>query len=130
MQAALRDAVPIEGLGDEKIAIADRQADVETLVMLRYELCRIEFLARELSPDQQFALACELSLETGCEEACRCCGWSPAKYRKVAQRARARLRLLMVLDEQGTPPERDGAQPDRSRSIRRPAAVPQAAPRR
>jgi DNA-directed RNA polymerase specialized sigma24 family protein len=99
MQAALRDAVPIGGLGDEKIAIADRQADVEERVMLRHDLRRIELLARELSPDQQLVLACELGLEASREQLCHFFGWSPAKYSKVAQRARTRLRGLMVIDE-------------------------------
>jgi hypothetical protein len=102
MQAALRDAVPLAGLGDDRIAIADRHADVEERVMLRHDLRRIELLARELSSDQQLALACELGLEASREQLCHCFGWSPAKYSKVAQRARTRLRRLMAIDEQGT----------------------------
>ena len=60
-------------------------------------------LAQRLTPDQRLVLACQV----GIDEPRRLLpphGWSPEKYRKVAQRARARLRALMAADEPDVPP--------------------------
>ena len=46
---------------------------------------------RELTPDQQLVLASQLNGETP-RECCGHTGWTIDKYRKTAQRARARLR--------------------------------------
>jgi DNA-directed RNA polymerase specialized sigma24 family protein len=94
IEAALCAAVPLGAAGEPELAIRDRRADVEQLVMLREDLRRVERLARKLSSDQRLALASQLALQTGCEEFCARHGWSPEKYRKVIQRARARLREL------------------------------------
>jgi DNA-directed RNA polymerase specialized sigma24 family protein len=104
MQAALEVAMPLGGVGEEEVAIVDRRAEVEKLVMLRHDLRRVRLLARELTPDQRLVLACQLGRELTPREFCRCFGWSPEKYRKVAQRARARLRRLMAVDESSVPP--------------------------
>ena len=89
MQAALETAVRSIGEHEEAIEIVDVRAELEKLVILRQELRRIEPLARELTPDQRLVLACQMGLEMGCAEFCRRFGWTPEKYRKVAQRARA-----------------------------------------
>jgi DNA-directed RNA polymerase specialized sigma24 family protein len=103
MQAALEAAMSLGGVGEEEVAIVDRRAEVEELVMLRHDLRRVRLLARELTPDQRLVLACQLGRDLSPREFCRCYGWSTEKYRKVAQRARARLRRLMAAEEPSVP---------------------------
>jgi DNA-directed RNA polymerase specialized sigma24 family protein len=99
MQAAVEASLPLAGGGEGGIEIADRRAELERLVMLRHELAQLERLARGLTADQRLVLACQLSLQMGRAEFCRRFGWSPEKYRKVAQRARGRLRALIAGEE-------------------------------
>jgi DNA-directed RNA polymerase specialized sigma24 family protein len=101
IEAAIEGAVPLGDFDEERLAIVDRRAELEQLVLLRFELQRIEALARRLTPDQRLVLASQLAqLPPG--EFCAHYGWSAEKYRKVAQRARARLRRLTG-DEGGVP---------------------------
>jgi DNA-directed RNA polymerase specialized sigma24 family protein len=69
--------------------------------MLRHDLARLERLAREhLTRDQRLVLAWQVGLPLlSTREFCRRFGWSQEKYRKVAQRARTRLRALMAADD-------------------------------
>ena len=99
MQAALEGSLSLGVAGEEGFEIADVRAEVEQLVMVRDELRRIGQLARALTPDQRLVLACQLGLQMESGVFCRRFGWSPEKYRKVAQRARARLRRLMAEEE-------------------------------
>jgi len=113
MVAALETALRVGRPGEDEIAIVDRRVDVEGLVLLRDDLRRVQRVVRALTADQQLVL-CE-QLEGGerrCQDFCRRVGWSAEKYRKVAQRARARLRALMLEDEQGVP--RTAARSERS----------------
>jgi hypothetical protein len=103
MQAALETAMSIGGAEEEQIEIADARAELEKLVILRAELRRLGSLARELSPDQRLVLASQLD-QVGRADFCRRYSWSPEKYRKVAQRARTRLRRLMAGEEPDVPP--------------------------
>ncbi len=103
MQAALETAMSIGGLEEAQIEIVDTRAEPERLAILRQELRRVQALAQELTPDQQLVLACQVGLQMSRGEFCRRYGWSAEKYRKVAQRARARLRLLMTADERHVP---------------------------
>ena len=102
-QAALEAAMSLGGAGMEEIAIVDRRAELERLVILRDDLRRVELLARQLTPDQRLVLASQLGLQLGCREFCSRFGWSPEKYRKVAQRGRARLKWLVAIDENRAP---------------------------
>jgi hypothetical protein len=103
IQAALDSAISLGGAGEE-LAIVDRRAEVEQLAMLRHDLRRLEQLARELTTDQRLVLAGQLNgVARG--DFCRYFEWSAEKYRKVAQRARARLRELMAAEQ--TCPGRD-----------------------
>jgi hypothetical protein len=104
MQAALASAISLGGAGEEEIAIVDRRAEVEQLAMLRHDLRRLEQLARELTADQRLVLAGQLS-GVARSDFCRRFQWSAEKYRKVAQRARARLRQLMAAEQRC--PDRD-----------------------
>jgi DNA-directed RNA polymerase specialized sigma24 family protein len=95
IQAALERAETLGGAAGEGVEIVDRGAGVETQVILRDELRRVARLAGLLSVDQRLVLASQLGGET-CAQLCSRRGWSREKYRKVAQRARARLRSLMA----------------------------------
>jgi DNA-directed RNA polymerase specialized sigma24 family protein len=102
MHAALETAVSIGEAGEQQIAIADARADVEKLVLLRHDLRHLRLVARELTADQRMVLAAQLA---GMRRAdfCSRFQWSEEKYRKVAQRARARLRQLMSAEDQCVP---------------------------
>ena len=92
-RAMMETAVPLSA-NASWTAIADRRAQVEKLVMLRHELSSVQLLARQLSADQRLVLAWQLGEGDGADF-CRRFGWSAAKYRKVAQRARTRLSQLV-----------------------------------
>jgi DNA-directed RNA polymerase specialized sigma24 family protein len=112
MQAAMESALCLGGSGEQEVEIADTRGDPETLVMLRHELRRVEHLARErLTRDQRLVLAYQIGLPLSSpHEFCGRFGWSQEKYRKVAQRARARLRDLMA----GEPPDVPAVTPRRN----------------
>lgn len=98
MAAAIEGAARFDAAGESAVDVADRRAGVEELVILRHELRRLQLLAPLLTRDQRLVLAAQLgqvSQATFCERL----GWSQEKYRKVAQRARARLRLLMLTED-------------------------------
>ncbi|HST55528.1 MAG TPA: hypothetical protein VLJ42_06495 [Solirubrobacteraceae bacterium] len=95
MQAALDHAVPLESPDGRGVEFVDTRIAVEELVALRLELARLSELALRLTDDQRLVLACQVSLGMGCAEFCARFDWTAEKYRKVAQRARARLKLLM-----------------------------------
>jgi DNA-directed RNA polymerase specialized sigma24 family protein len=105
MQTALEGALSLGAPSEEEVEIADIRAQPEALVMLRYELSRLERLAREqLTRDQRLVLACQIGLPLLTpREFCGRFGWSEEKYRKVAQRGRMRLRRLMADDEPHVP---------------------------
>jgi DNA-directed RNA polymerase specialized sigma24 family protein len=103
MQAAIETALPLDCFEPDQPELADVRAELETLVVLRDELRRVESLARELTPDQQLILACQVGMQMGREEFCRRYGWTPEKYRKVAQRARTHLRRLLAQEDRDVP---------------------------
>jgi DNA-directed RNA polymerase specialized sigma24 family protein len=92
-QTLMEGALALGGLGGGHNP-ADARCGVEELVMMRMELREVPRLARELTPDQRLVLACQVALQMSCGEFCDTYGWSREKYRKVAQRARAKLRQL------------------------------------
>lgn len=96
MEAAIAGALPLAGCEDHGLEIADMSADVERLTLLRHDLRRIGQIASRLSSDQRLVLASQLSCDMDRGEFCRKHGWSVEKYRKVAQRARARLARLLA----------------------------------
>ena len=98
MQAALEDATALAVVGESGTEVVDRNASVEALVLLRHELRTIGSVARQLTSDQRLVLGSQVSGES-CAELCARCGWSREKYRKIAQRARSRLRALMAAAE-------------------------------
>ena len=106
MRAALETAASLSGGEEDQLDIADARAELEELVILRQELMRIQVHARSLTPDQRLVLVCQIGLQMAAGEFCRRFGWSAEKYRKVAQRGRARLRRLAAAEE-GCVPCRD-----------------------
>jgi hypothetical protein len=102
MQAALEAATPLDGPNGERVEVADPRAQPEMLAQLRQQLREVLFHSRELTHDQRLVLAAQLD---GVDRAafCRHYGWSGEKYRKVAQRARARLRALNTLEQIDVP---------------------------
>jgi len=103
IQAALEGAWSLGEHGETEIQIVDRRCQVEELVILRQQLRRIEAVARRLTPDQRLVLASQVA-GTGRADFCEIHGWSGEKYRKVAQRARMRLRQLIGEEEVAVPP--------------------------
>ncbi len=94
LSAALEQALPL-GVGLEReVELADPRAEVHPQVARRIDLQRLVALAGDLTADQRLAL---FSQAFGVEQAelCERYGWSAEKYRKVLQRARARLRELL-----------------------------------
>jgi DNA-directed RNA polymerase specialized sigma24 family protein len=95
MQAVLETAVPLGSLDDGHTDMVDVRADPEQLAILREQLEHVKTAAQALSPDQRLVLAAQIGLQMPSGEFCRRVGWSGEKYRKVAQRARARLLAQM-----------------------------------
>jgi DNA-directed RNA polymerase specialized sigma24 family protein len=98
-QAALDGALPLGNGGDGGIEVADVRAEIEQLVLLRMELRSLGRVMHDLTPDQRLVLTSRFDLGMDCVEFCHRFGWSKEKYRKVAQRARARLRELLAREE-------------------------------
>ena len=95
IESAIAHAVPVEGPYSDLADLEDRGATVERQVFVRSEMRRVREAMSDLSRDQQLALAGQVLAGMDSAEFCQRYGWSAEKYRKVAQRARARLRLLM-----------------------------------
>src|SRR5436190_1298200 len=101
--AMLRGAASLDAdrEDDTPLVVVDRVARVEQQALARHELRALRELAAELTDDQRLVLACQVSLGMDCAEFCERYGWSAEKFRKVAQRARAKLRSLMDAHDQG-----------------------------
>jgi hypothetical protein len=112
MQAAIERAHTLAADAHEAregVELVDRSAAVEARVIQREELRRIWRVARALSHDQRLVLVSQLSGEP-CASVCAKQGWTREKYRKVAQRARARLRVLIADAEAGVPHGEDSSE--------------------
>jgi len=102
-QATLEAALSLDG-DHAPLEPVDERAQLEHVVLLREQLRLVEQLARELTEDQRLVLACQVGLQMSRAEFCARFGWSAEKYRKVAQRARARLRYVLERAPGGVPP--------------------------
>jgi DNA-directed RNA polymerase specialized sigma24 family protein len=98
-QATHLSAIPAEG----QLDIPDRRPGVEEVVILRQELTSIRELLPSLTMDQRLVLTSQIEGTASPGEFCGLHGWSAAKYRKVAQRARVRLRGLLDRDGEVAP---------------------------
>ncbi len=94
-EAAFADALPLGDSEEGGLDVADHRAGIEDAVAARLRLRDVLALAKTLSHDQRLVLACQLQLDCDSRELCSRLGWSVDKYRKVAQRGRARLRSLL-----------------------------------
>lgn len=94
--AALAQALPLAACDTSRGAqtIVDRRADVEGIVLQREELARIARHTLALTHDQRLLLRSQIVGEPS-SSFCAEHGWSREKYRKVGQRARARLTALL-----------------------------------
>jgi DNA-directed RNA polymerase specialized sigma24 family protein len=96
--AAIEGAVPFAAEG-EWLELPDTRQEPERLTIAREDLARVLGHMGSLTPDQRIVLATQIALAMRCEEFCRRHGWTPEKYRKVAQRARAKLRELLAAED-------------------------------
>jgi DNA-directed RNA polymerase specialized sigma24 family protein len=106
IETALARSVPVDAPEHGGADLEDRRAAVEQQVIARTELRRVRELIAELSRDQQLVLASQVCVDMGASEFCARYGWSVEKYRKVAQRARGKLRVLVEEYECGERCER------------------------
>jgi DNA-directed RNA polymerase specialized sigma24 family protein len=93
MAAALEAAIPLAG-EHQTLDLPDTRAEPERTAIAREELSRVRECLGGMSEDQRLVLSWQ-AVQGACDDFCRVHGWSPEKYRKVAQRARSRLRALM-----------------------------------
>ncbi|HXR13277.1 MAG TPA: hypothetical protein VN740_01375 [Solirubrobacteraceae bacterium] len=101
IEAAMARAVSVDSFEHGARDLEDRRAAVEQQVIARTELSRLREVIADLSRDQQLVLASQVCVDMGAGEFCSRYGWSVEKYRKVAQRARAKLRVLVEEYERG-----------------------------
>ncbi len=105
-QALLEHAIPLGPSEEPGTQLRDAGPTVEQRAMLRQDLHALLLAAQALTPDQRLVLAHQASAVDGEGRAEFCCefGWSHEKYRKVAQRARKRLRRSLAAIEAGATP--------------------------
>ncbi|HEU0318593.1 MAG TPA: hypothetical protein VFR49_14755, partial [Solirubrobacteraceae bacterium] len=96
IEMAMARALPVDAQEGGAGELEDRGAEVVRKVADRLEVSRLREVAADLTDDQRLVLACQISLGMDCAEFCRRFGWSAEKFRKVAQRARGRLRALVA----------------------------------
>jgi RNA polymerase sigma factor (sigma-70 family) len=89
--AATHTATPIDTI---EAAIPAAGGDPLEHLLQREQLDRLAAAIRELTADQRLVLHSQLHGQERPSEFCARHGWSVEKYRKTAQRARARLRHL------------------------------------
>jgi DNA-directed RNA polymerase specialized sigma24 family protein len=97
--AALEGAVPFAAAGGEELELPDTRQAPERVAVARDELKRLLAHLGALTPDQRAVLGTQLATGMRCEEFCALYGWTPEKYRKVAQRGRGRLRELLAAQD-------------------------------
>jgi DNA-directed RNA polymerase specialized sigma24 family protein len=103
MLAAMEGAARLGSTPDRDLDLVAGGVELEQLVLLRIELRRIPRLAQRLTADQQLVLATQVGLQMSPAAFCKRYGWSAEKYRKVAQRARARLRAFASAEDADVP---------------------------
>jgi len=101
IEAALATAVSVDGAGTAVPEIEDRAAAVERRVEAQGDIRRLREVISELSLDQRLALHSQVNLQMDMQDFCERYGWSAEKFRKVAQRARSKLRVLVAEYQSG-----------------------------
>lgn len=97
-QAALEHALAADLFGGAGEQVADRRLDLHELVGMRLEIERFGDLLARLTPDQRLVLGSQVYRQIGSAELCAQHGWTKEKYRKVSQRAWARLQHLLAAE--------------------------------
>ena len=100
IEAAIEGAAALSPDG-EPLELPDTREEPERLTIAREELSAALRNLPSLTPDQRLVIVSQAVLEMRCEEFCRRYGWSAEKYRKVAQRGRAKLRSLVSGEHAG-----------------------------
>lgn len=95
IEAALAKALPFGSGEAGEVEPADVRSDVEKLVQDRLQLRSLVRAFGGLSADQRLVLRNQLTGELRPGELCQREGWTLESHRKLAQRARARLRRLI-----------------------------------
>lgn len=102
IEAAIAGALPLavceHPSNGPRPLLVDERADVQEIALRRHDLRRIAHFSRGLTRDQRLLLASQVCGEQSPGEFCAEHGWTTAKYRKVGQRARARLTRLLLSD--------------------------------
>lgn len=101
IESAIARAVPVDSPEHGVADLEDRAAAVEERVIAMAELRQLREVIGDLSRDQQLVLASQVCVDMSASEFCARYGWSGEKYRKVAQRARGKLRVLVEEYERG-----------------------------
>jgi DNA-directed RNA polymerase specialized sigma24 family protein len=101
IEAAIAHAVQVDSTDAGAQHVEDRGAAVEQQVLVRGEVRRLREIIGDLSLDQRLVLHCQVNLQMDVGEFCARYGWSSEKFRKVAQRARAKLRGLVEESQSG-----------------------------
>jgi hypothetical protein len=101
IEAAIATAVSVDGAGLATPEIEDRAAGVERRVEVQGDIRRLREVIAELTVDQRLVLHSQVNLQMEVLDFCERYGWSAEKFRKVAQRARAKLRALVAEYQSG-----------------------------
>ncbi len=104
--AAAMEGAARFGSGEDEIELPDELADPERVAIAREELTRLRSHASSLTRDQRLVIGGQL-VGAEARDVCATEGWTREKYRKVAQRARGRLRVQLA--EDGAVPGSGGA---------------------
>lgn len=95
IESALATALPFACIEAEGAELTDVRSEVQELVQGRLELRSLVQAFESLSADQRLVLRNQLTGELCPGELCQREGWTLENHRKLAQRARARLRQLV-----------------------------------
>jgi DNA-directed RNA polymerase specialized sigma24 family protein len=101
IEAAIANAVSVDGADATASQFEDRLAVVERQVEVHADIRRLREVIAELTVDQRLVLHSQVNLQMDVHEFCELHGWSAEKFRKVAQRARAKLRVLVAEYQDG-----------------------------
>jgi DNA-directed RNA polymerase specialized sigma24 family protein len=104
IEAALAGALCLGDPEHGGVDVADLRPRTEEAVESRLRLREVIAAAAGLTADQRLLLATQLQLDLSPREFCARFEWSAAKYRKVSQRGRARLRTLLAAHGDGEAP--------------------------
>ena len=93
--AAAMEGAARFGCAQDEVELPDELADPERVAIAREELASVRSHASGLTRDQRLVIGAQL-VGVEASEVCATEGWTREKYRKVAQRARGRLRVLLA----------------------------------